>query len=395
MKCALQKLGATLLVLLLLPGGIRCLQFEAVDTDITEAPGILALLALVQSTNASQQIRRAKFVYISYRNDNNIRGFAFDYDTGGLTEVAGSPFPTGADPIGICLHPNNRFLYVADYNSMSITGYAADPDTGALTPLAGSPYATGTNPWDCAIHPNGNFLYVTLLGTLNNMPLYNIDTNTGALTAGTAQTTSANTSQSILLNADGSRMFASHSGATALSSMTVNLTTGAVGQVPGSPYAAGNFTRQLALSSDELFLYVPSRGDSNTRIYANTSGTLAEIAGSPVAGGGQVMASAISPDGNYFYTGEQTSNVLRGYSRNTTTGAITALGPTHAAAFPQTLFFEPGGTYLFALSSAAAGNTAVFRYNSSDGTLTEVAASPHGFGDSPYQAVFVTETVSQ
>ena len=294
------------------------------------------------------------------------------------------------------MHPTQKSLYVAERSANAVAGYSIDATTGQLTSLAGSPYTAGTQPWDCEVHPNGNFLYVANFGGGSNLSLYSIDPTTGVPTGVGTLATGGNTSQSLAFSSDGGFLFASHTTTTTVTVNSVNPSTGALSAVGGSPFAAGNFMRQLALTPSQNFLYVPSRNDSNYRIYSVASGMLTETGASPFGVTGQAMAAAVSPDGSFLYTGQQTANTITGYSLNASNGNPTALvlAPT-SVSFPQTLFFEPGGKFLFSLSSSAEGNLNVFTWNTSTGELTNAAASPHGFGDSPYQAAFLTETVAQ
>ncbi|MEQ9364274.1 MAG: beta-propeller fold lactonase family protein [Leptospirales bacterium] len=344
------------IILLFLAGFyVACLRFEPETTDITEGPGLSLYLLLSGSASAGagETVVRTKFVYITFRNDNHVRIFQFDNATGGLTEAtaAGSPVTTGNQPIGICMHPTQRFLYVVERTGNAVAGYSINAATGALTPLAGSPYASGTQPWDCEVHPNGGFLYAAAFGAGANLRLFSIDPGTGVLTAGIVQATGGNTSQSLVFSNDGSVLFASHSSSPDVTSNTVNPTTGAVTAFGGSPFAAGTFMRQLALTPTENFLYVPSRSDSNVRIYSNAAGALAQTGGSPFGSTGQVQGAAVSPDGRFLYTSQQTANTVAGFSIDGPTGNLTALGTgPNAVAFPQTLYFEPGAGYLFSVS---------------------------------------------
>ncbi|MCR9140917.1 MAG: lactonase family protein [bacterium] len=389
-----------LLALFIAVGSASCLQFESSVTDITDSPGLALFALLSGSVNGAgtNSVVRTKYVYIPFRNEDTLRILEFNADTGALVETAGagSPVATGIEPIGVCLHPTQQYLYITQRGSNSVAGYSIDASTGALTALAGSPYAAGTQPWDCEVHPNGNFLYAANFGGGANLSLYTIDPATGVLTAGAAQTSGGNSAQSIAFSSDGSLLFASHTISTDVGVNTVNPTTGALTAVGGSPFASSNFNRQLALTPTGNFLYVPSRNDSNFRIYSVAAGVLSETGGSPIASSGQVQGAVVSPDGNFFYTGQQTAAVVTGYSLDQGTGAPTALGVgPFAASSPQTLYFEPGGSYLFAISSVGASGVAVFQWDSSTGGLTPGPSSPHTFGNSPHQAAFFTETVTQ
>jgi 6-phosphogluconolactonase len=98
-----------------------------------------------------------KFVYILNRGSSSISAFTQDGVTGDLTEIAGSPWSTGAPPEGanrISVHPNGRFVYVANGGANNIAAFEINANTGALSAVPGSPFVAGT-------HPN----YVTIDGT--------------------------------------------------------------------------------------------------------------------------------------------------------------------------------------------------------------------------------------
>ena len=46
---------------------------------------------------------RAQFVYVTNFSDNTVSGYSIDRKTGVLTEVSGSPFATGGNPISVAI----------------------------------------------------------------------------------------------------------------------------------------------------------------------------------------------------------------------------------------------------------------------------------------------------
>ena len=82
--------------------------------------------------------------------------YAIERSTGSLTQVSGSPFPTGRIPVAVAVDPSGKFVYTADTAVLPtgisyISGFALDATTGALTPVPGSPFPAGVNPNDIAI----------------------------------------------------------------------------------------------------------------------------------------------------------------------------------------------------------------------------------------------------
>src|ERR1700719_54940 len=87
---------------------------------------------------------QTRFVYSN--NDvfssNTVSGFSAAV-TGVLTQIAGSPFPTGGGGTGGGQFAANRisiaggkFLYASNDGTHTIAAFSIDPNTGILTPVA-------------------------------------------------------------------------------------------------------------------------------------------------------------------------------------------------------------------------------------------------------------------
>lgn len=124
-----------------------------------------------------------RFAYLNYGtiiHQGIIQVFSINQDVGALTEIAGSPFPTGAYPLKVVLDPSGRFAYVPNRFSNNVSAYTVDATTGALTPVTGSPFPAGVEPVSLTIDPTGQFMYVANSAS-NNVSAYIIDPDTGAL----------------------------------------------------------------------------------------------------------------------------------------------------------------------------------------------------------------------
>ena len=82
----------------------------------------------------------AAVLYVSNGTSGTISGFTIA-GSGALTEVAGSPFTTGANITGLRIDPKGQFLYAADTANNKIAAFSI-AGTGALAPVAGSPFTT-------------------------------------------------------------------------------------------------------------------------------------------------------------------------------------------------------------------------------------------------------------
>jgi 6-phosphogluconolactonase len=81
-----------------------------------------------------------KFLYVGDANSAEISTFSINRDTGVLTEVADSPFPSGASA-ATRVHPSGKFLYAANFDQGSISAFNIDSGTGVLSEIPGSPFA--------------------------------------------------------------------------------------------------------------------------------------------------------------------------------------------------------------------------------------------------------------
>jgi YD repeat-containing protein len=97
------------------------------------------------------------------------------------TQVPGSPFATGQNPVAATVDPSGRFVYVANQGSNNVSAYTIDPNTGILSAIPGSPFAAGNGPVFVAVDLSGSFVYVAnKVG--NTVSAFSINPTSGALT---------------------------------------------------------------------------------------------------------------------------------------------------------------------------------------------------------------------
>lgn len=239
-----------------------------------------------------------KFLFLAHANLNGIFVFTRDATTGALTEVTGSPFAAGKTPQHVVVHPSANFLYASNLNDPmgSISAYMFDPTTGALTEIAGSPFATqagSPGPGRLAIDPTGKYLYVGLGGTAapnHFVAAFSINSSTGALTAVPGSPFSAgNGSFSVAVDQSGKYVYTANAVDNTISAFAIDLSTGALTSVSGSPFATGATSGSpiaLAMEPGGMFLYTANQGSDNiSGLSLNvTTGALTPISGSPFGG---------------------------------------------------------------------------------------------------------------
>ena len=79
------------------------------------------------------------WVYASNAQTSQLSGWVADSVLGTLTPIPGSPFDERFDPYAIAVHPNGKFLYVINKLANNVSAFSIDPNTGGLTELLGSP----------------------------------------------------------------------------------------------------------------------------------------------------------------------------------------------------------------------------------------------------------------
>jgi 6-phosphogluconolactonase len=220
-----------------------------------------------------------KYLYVANKGSNNISVYSINSGTGALTEISGSPFPVGIDPLSMVVSPSGQALYVgaAIQTSGLVIGFAINPaGTQFLTPVAGSPFITGNDPYGLTIDPAGKYLY-----TANN-----IDNSISEFTVGA---------------------------------------NGTLTEIAGSPLGE-TYKAPVALLVDTSgkYLFIANSGSANVGAFTiGSGGSLSVLTSNP----GFVTSSkpavlAIDPSGKYVYVGNQ-SGGLHGFALNGTTGVLT------------------------------------------------------------------------
>ena len=264
-------------------------------------PGAGGLTAFVQG---------GTYLYATDLNAGKVAGFLYDSTSGMLTPVPGSPFPAGNTPAqAVQVAPQASgplFLYVSNVNDSvgGISAYAINQQNGSLTQILGSPFPTGApgsypGPSAMVVSADNNFLYVALAGSANannQIVAFSINPTTGSLTAlPQSPFTTGNDPLEmayvpITEGSDGFLYTANIQDDT-ISAFTVDNTTGVLTPIKGSPYAAGTSVMglsQISTSSGKYFLYAADFQAQTVIAYTidGSTGALTPLQGSPFAAGG-------------------------------------------------------------------------------------------------------------
>ena len=238
---------------------------------------------------------------------DDISVFKINPSTGALTLVPGSPFATGNvggnfAGISVAATPNGKFLMAASFGSSNVAVFSISSN-GALSPIAGSPFPTQANPFSINISPNGKFLAVAE----GDVEMFNIASG-GALTS--LGLFPSGLARGLDMNCSTSSLYAGESDGTETIVDSFDLAAnGGLAPVPGSPFIVPSSidANGVTLSPDGKTLFVSNQLSNTLTVFsAAADGTLSPV-GSPVAMNGAVIdpaGIATSQDGSLLYVSD-------------------------------------------------------------------------------------------
>ncbi|HLY02541.1 MAG TPA: beta-propeller fold lactonase family protein [Candidatus Cybelea sp.] len=185
-------------------------------------------------------------------------------------------------------------------------------------------------------------------------------------------------------------------GSNNVSVYTVNVKTGALTQVKGSPFGAGTEPFGATIierTEDAIFAYVTNEGSNDVSAYKVNpkSGALTQVSGSPFeAGSGPAAAAWLESQGGWgnsdlFVTNTGSDNISV-YKVNAKTGALTQVkgSPFAAGSGPTSVTgVENGGAGYLYVTNIDSNNVSAYNVNPKTGALTQVKGSPFAAGTEP------------
>jgi len=299
-------------------------------------------------------------------------------DSGRLSAVAGSPFPV---PSSYAIDPSGNFVVGLTGNTVQV--FRIDRSTGALSEVAGSPFTTGAEASEIVFHPNGRFLYV--VNQFDNfVAALSFNTTTGAVSAiGERLQTGLDDPnaplRSIAIDPNGRFLFVAANG---IASFAIDSNTGLLSTVPGSPVPDRfPFVRSLTVHPSGRFLFAAlgSFVEGKVRVYPITqSGLVGEqVSGSPFTAGQDPLWVAFDSTGRFAFVANAASNDISVFSVNTNTGALTLQSTTSAGNEPISAAVDASNRFLF-VSISSPSSIAGFSIDATTGALTSIASVPTG-----------------
>jgi 6-phosphogluconolactonase len=227
-------------------------------------------------------------------------------------------FATDKGPVSLVMSPTAPFLFAVDQTAGNVVGYTVDPGTGTLGLIAGSPFSIvpASHPSSVAILPTGNFLFVAN-ATEGTIAVFNIDGNGVLAQAGLPTPVGAGaTPTSIAVDHSGRFLYVTDPAHNAVVGFTIQA-GGVLSPIQGSPFAAGAAPVGLGIDPQGALLFVANNGSNNVSAYAidSSSGALGQVSGSPFATGGVgPSAVAVDADTSFAYVTEQGSHDIAAFS---------------------------------------------------------------------------------
>jgi 6-phosphogluconolactonase (cycloisomerase 2 family) len=332
-----------------------------------------------------------KFVYVA-NSGGGVSGFTLNEGTGGLTEMANSPFDDGVNALHVTSDPQGKFLFVVNGDGLTdvpntLTVFQINPADGDLTKV--DAYPTPTNPWASAVDPSGQFVYVRGDGAIQ---AFSLDGTSGMLTPLGTTMTSGGTGE-VLIHPSGTHLFTVGRTSDSLQVFNLNTATGALTSNSSYGMVVGTGPVSLALSHTGEYLFTKSEGAPGGAVqdcviygfYVDVqTGGLTPLAGTST---GLLQADAFhgvsaNPTQPVIYiTLASNDNDYAAYALNLVTGQLTALtGSTYdlfGGTGSDSLVVSRKGDWGF-LTNYANGRIAVGAVDPSTGVLTSPVFVPVG-----------------
>jgi 6-phosphogluconolactonase len=356
-----------------------------------------------------------KFAYVANLLDNTVSAYAINSSTGALRPIAGSPFATGKGPYSVTVDPTGRFAYLTNTGDNTVSAYSINSSTGALRAIAGSPFAAGNGSVSVTVDPPGQIAYVANDGSVS---AFTINDSTGALRAIPGSPFAAGTlTFSVAVDPSGRFAYVGNecdpSGNCdngALSTYTINSSTGALRVVSGLPTRIGNVPVSVRVHPSGRFVYVAnaclnaddcSAGNVLAYTINSSTGALSEVSGSPFAAGNTSLSMTVDPSGRFAYVANEctATTCARGnitaYTINTATGALNELAgsPFAAGQYTSSVTVDPTGRFAY-VTNLLDNTVSAYAINSSTGALRAVPGSPFAAGNEPDSVAIAGQAVT-
>ena len=174
-----------------------------------------------------------------------------------------------------------------------------------------------------------------------------------------------------------------------ISAFVIDSSTGALGQISGSPFATGG-TAPVAVVVDPngLYLYAVENGSNEVAVFTidAASGALTETA-LPIVTGNSPAAIAIHPNNQFAYVANSADDTLTAYTLSNGVATPISGADYIVGVDPVDVKIDPSGNYLY-VANYSDGTVSAFTIDYTTGLLTAVTGSPFTAGGSGNETHF-------
>ncbi|HTH43210.1 MAG TPA: beta-propeller fold lactonase family protein [Terracidiphilus sp.] len=346
-----------------------------------------------------------------------IETYAVDAHSGALRIVAAAVPSGGVKPVALAVSGNYYQLYVANAASKNVVHFSI-ADSGVLTKV--DSITLPETPVALAVSAASNFLYVVYgssSATLAEYPL----SSSGAIGAVASQqslsvpgfasdslvptgvalipnnnnTTVAPANNAVYVSAYDSSAY--NPGGTPTSTANPGWvfgfivgSNGALTPAANSPYQAGVKPSGITADPVSRFIYVTDFASNQLIGYSiQNSGSLNFLVNGPFRTGNQPSAIAIDPRGKFIYNANSLDSSIGGYTISLPTGTPSAIVSTSSVSVfntdtaPAAIALEPAiGRFIYT-ANYLGNSVSGFRYDPSNGAVTQTQATPYPSGANP------------
>jgi 6-phosphogluconolactonase len=276
------------------------------------------------------------------------------------------------------------YSYVTNAADNTLSAYVIDATTGALQAV-GTPIATGTSPYatvgvELFNYPHQCVVYVGNEGS-NDVSAFDVNIATGDLTVVPGSPFPAGTDPKAMALYGGRELFVANAGSDNVSVYGIDYGTGAL--IGPSTVATGRSPTSIAVSSLGDVVFVANHGGSNDisafYVYDGTP-----VPGSPFPAGGNPLSLALGAGGQFLYSAnpDATNPSISGFSIDPTSGVLSPLSgspfPLPASHYMAT---DQAGAYLYVTTSAGIVGYGI---DATTGALTALPGFPVAAGADAY-----------
>jgi 6-phosphogluconolactonase len=280
---------------------------------------------------------------------------------------------------GPILHPDKQpdVLFAAQQGA--ITAYAVRP--GALDPLA-----SASVPGNDVIAIASHDLVYAVSSETGVIATFDFDQRAGSLALLSSHVSQFTPRAAAAVRTGSGDVLYVANLEGSISAYRVDVGSGALTEIAGSPFAAGIGATALAVvrieSTGKSFLYSADSLANSISAFAidRDTGALRRVPGAPFSGGirPSELSVASSATASFLYVANNASNNISAFAIDPRTGALTRVpgSPFSAGSRPASLAMltTPGGAHSVVVVNAGSNDASLFRVDDASGALSPLTA---------------------